>query len=122
MKPEKILELINKMDLNAEEKRFIETLKKETDADLRGFNSPLVCIEKLRRMAVDEINKTEAKAAGDGERKKAAEQILKRFETLREAVEYAKGLNAPRREGLIAVWRRETVTVQRFCGVYNTYN
>lgn len=48
-------------------------------------------------------------------------EILKQFETLREAVEYAKELKTPRSEGLVAVWRIESPTKHRFYGCYNIY-
>lgn len=80
MKAEKILEIINKMEFfNAEERRFFDGLRDVDDKTLRAYPFHAQTLELLRREAEKEIRTDAAKAAGDAEKLKIAENIVKRF-------------------------------------------
>ena len=79
MKAEKIIEIISKIELNTEDRRFFNALRKLDDKTLRAYPLPLQTLELLRREAEKEIRADAAKAAGDGEKLKIAERIIKRL-------------------------------------------
>ena len=79
MKAEKIIEIINKIELNAEDRRLFDGLRKLDEKTLRAYPLPLQTLELLRREADAEIRTATAKTAGDAEKLKIAENIVKRF-------------------------------------------
>lgn len=80
MKPEKMIALLGLADLTADDKKYIDLLRNQTDAEIKKFpKNPLVILELLRREAVEEIKAAEAKATGDADRRAAVKRTEKLF-------------------------------------------
>lgn len=77
MKAEKILEIINKIELNAEDRRYFESVKTFDSKELRKYPTAMNVIELLRREAETEIRTATAKTAGDAEKLKIADKMKK---------------------------------------------
>lgn len=80
MKAEKILEIINKIELSAEDRRYFENVKTSDAKELCKYPTALNVIELLRREAENEIRTATAKTAGDAEKLKIADKMKKEYQ------------------------------------------